>query len=121
MAAPAPRITRSSLRRILRWFLIPIYVILFCVTTLSWWLDYSSVLFAAQVTLLTTTLCVIPTVTPQLIEDQHTLAYATVETLLFVALLLGFGLWVFGPLVLGIWIAYAVALLLLLEVGSHVT
>jgi hypothetical protein len=41
------------------------------------------------------------------------------QILLFVATIVGFGLWAFGTSALGIWIAYAVALVVLLEVGGH--
>jgi hypothetical protein len=77
-------------------------------------------LFVSQIGLLISTICTVPTIASNVAGEQRRFAGMTLQILSFVVLIVGFGLWVFGTEALGIWIAYAVALILLLEVGGHV-
>lgn len=121
MAAPAPSLGSPTPRFLRLWLrvIVVLYVLLLCAAALSWWIGSSDLLFIAQMGLLTTTLCLIPTVAYLLVGERRIVARVIVETLLFVALLVGFSLWVFGTAVLRIWIAYAVTVILLLEAGGH--
>jgi hypothetical protein len=103
-----------------RWIiivLIIVVVLLLGTAILSWWIGSLTLLFIAQMGLLTVAVCVTPTVT-RLVMDEQSVARVAVETLVFVALLSGFGLWVFGKSALGVWIAFAAGLVLLLEIGA---
>lgn len=118
-AAPPPIVPPRRFLRLWLRVIITLYIFLLCAAVLSWWIGSSDLLFIAQMGLLTTTLCLIPTVAYLLVGERRIVARVIVETLLFVALLLGFSLWVFGTAVLRIWIAYAVTVILLLEAGGH--
>lgn len=51
---------------------------------------------------------------------MYRLARALVESILFIGLLIGFALWLFGPAVLGSWLIYAlVIIIILLEFGGN--
>jgi hypothetical protein len=80
----------------------------------------SRVLFIAQMGLLAVTICAIPTLVYRFLGEGRRLARVATETLLFGAVLVGFGVWIFGAPILGIWIAYTVGVILLLEVGGHI-
>lgn len=92
-------------------------------TVLSWlvfqWRGTAALLFVGQMTLLTITICLTPTISYYLTKRRGRVARVVVETLLFAVLLFSFGFWLFGSAVFGIWIAYAMVLILLLEIGGH--
>lgn len=80
----------------------------------------TSFLFASQMLLFTVAVCLTPTIAQGLTKQQGRIVRVAVETLLFVALLLGFSLWLFGTSAFGIWIGYASVLIFLLEAGSNI-
>jgi hypothetical protein len=79
----------------------------------------AALLFASQMALLTVAVCLTPTIAYHLTKRWGRLARVVLETTLFMALLLGFGVWLFGVSAVGIWIIYAIGLILILEAGSH--
>lgn len=83
------------------------------------WRGAAAFLFVSQVTLLTITVCLTPTISYYLTKRRGRVARVVVETLLFAVLLFSFGFWFFGSAIFGIWIVYAIVLILLLEIGSH--
>jgi hypothetical protein len=106
-------------------------VLLLGVAIVARWISSPRLLFVAQMGFLTVGLCITPTVAYKLTKHRgaaneylgempnRPMARAVAETLLFIAIILGFGLWVVGKPILGIWTVYAVATVVLLEFGSH--
>jgi von Willebrand factor type A domain len=80
----------------------------------------NTLLFLGQMVLLTASICLIPTIIYWFTKRRNRLVHVAVESLLFIALFLGFGLWMFGRSAFGSWIFYAAALILLIEAGSHI-
>jgi len=80
----------------------------------------SKALFAGQMALITLAVCLVPTIASGLIQNRGRVVRILTETALFATLLVTFSYWLFGAGGLGVWIAYALALTLLLEVGSHI-
>jgi hypothetical protein len=78
-----------------------------------------TLLFLSQMVLLTTSLCLIPTITYWITKQRNRLVHLSLESLLFLLLFVGFSLWMLGRLALGNWIFYAAALILLLEAESN--
>src|SRR5947199_1201481 len=87
---------------------------------LASWLRQPSLIFASQMTLLTVALCLTPSIAHWLTKRGRRVARIVVESFLFTIVSLSFGLWLFGTSIFGVWIAYAVVLVLLLEVGSNI-
>ncbi|HEY1349556.1 MAG TPA: VWA domain-containing protein [Ktedonobacteraceae bacterium] len=77
-------------------------------------------LFLSQMILLTASICLIPTILYWFTKRRNRLVHVAVESLLFIVLFLSFGLWMFGRSAFGNWIVYAVALIVLIEAGSHI-
>jgi hypothetical protein len=115
LAAPPPIILR-------RWWLyalLLIGVIAGASLLLFWWRGSAGLLFASQIVLLTVAVCLTPTIAHHLTKRWGRVARVVLETTLFTALLLGFGVWLFGVAVVGVWIIYTIVLILILEAGSH--
>lgn len=83
-------------------------------------LGSSVALFIGQIVLLTVTLCLIPTFVHQFKIFSGRVVRIAVESILYFIVFLCFGLWLFGLSAFGNWIAYALVLLFLLEVGSNI-
>jgi len=66
------------------------------------------------------TLCLIPTLVHQFKVFSGRVVHIAVESILYLIVFLCFSLWLFGSSAFGIWIVYALVLLLLLEVGSNI-
>ncbi len=79
----------------------------------------AKLLFAGQMALFTASICLIPTIAHRLTQRHGRVARILLETVLFTILLIAFGLWIFGTGGFGIWVVYAIGLILVLEVGSH--
>lgn len=115
LAAPPPIVLR-------RWWLYALLLVGVLASAsllLFWWRSSAGLLLASQMTLLTVTVCFTPTIAHHLTKRRGRVARVILETLLFAALLLGFGFWLLGNAAFGVWIVYATVLILLLEVGSH--
>lgn len=121
-AAPIPSLTSKVLLFGIVVFLLigfGLWIFITLSSPLAGWVNTTRFLFAGQMILLTIAVCLTPTIAHLVTQQRGRVARVIVETLLFVALLLGFGWWMFGFGAFGFWIAYAVVLILLLEVGSH--
>jgi hypothetical protein len=115
LAAPPPIVLR-------RWWLYALLLVGVLASAsllLFWWRSSAGLLLASQMTLLTVTVCFTPTIAHHLTKRRGRVARVILETLLFAALLFGFGFWLLGNAALGVWIVYATVLILLLEIGSH--
>jgi hypothetical protein len=117
IASLPPPPTKSEL---VKWIVGAVLVLSIGAFFLSQLIGASRVLFIAQMGLLAATICAIPTLVYRFVGEERRLARVAMETLLFGAVLVGFSMWIFGVSVLGIWIAYAVGVILLLEVGGHI-
>ena len=80
---------------------------------------WNVLLFVCQMLLLTGVICLIPTFVSWLVRRGGYAVLVIVESAAFVVTFVGFGFWLFGSVVLGTWILYAAALVLLIEAGSH--
>jgi len=80
----------------------------------------STLLFLSQMVLLTVSICLLPTIIYWFTKRRNRIVHVAVESFLFIVLFLSFGLWMFGTSAFGNWIAYAVALVVLIEAGSHI-
>ena len=67
---------------------------------------------AAQMLLLTVSICFTPTITNVLARQSGRVARVVIETTLFITILIVFSLWIFGWKGLGSWIIYAIGLTL---------
>ena len=76
--------------------------------------------FSSQLIIFTVVVCLTPTFAGCLTKEQNRAVSVLVESVLFIVLILGFGLWLFGKSILGNWIIYTVVLVLLLEIGSNI-
>ncbi len=81
--------------------------------------SWSELLFFCQMLLLTVVVCLAPTVVSWILRRGRYVVRVIVESLAFIVIFLGFGLWLFGGSALGIWIIYASALTVVIEAGSH--
>src|SRR6266851_944133 len=86
------------------------------VPVISFW---SMLLFILQMLLLGAVVCLIPTLASWIVRRGSYAVLVVVESAVFVAAFVGFGLWLFGPAALGLWILYAAALVLIIEAGSR--
>jgi hypothetical protein len=80
---------------------------------------WNTLLFAFQMLLLTTVICLIPTLVSWIVRRGSYAILTVVESAMFVAAFAGFGIWLFGATALGTWILYAAALVLIIEAGSR--
>jgi len=113
---PPPPLPGRVWRRLVR----VLFTLSVCGTALSLWVGIPRLLFLAQIGLLTATVCAVPTIASKVAGEQRRFARMALQILLFVSLIVGFALWVLGTSAMGIWIVYAVGLVLVLEVGGHV-
>jgi hypothetical protein len=74
-------------------------------------------LISLQMILLSTVLCLVPTLTHRFIKLRA--LRVLLESSLFIALFCAFGLWVFASSPLGAWVYYVSCLVVLLEVGGN--
>jgi hypothetical protein len=75
--------------------------------------------FLAKMTLLTGVVCVVPSFAFQVTKHRGRAVRVVLEATLFVATIILFGIWLIGTSDVGRWIPYAIGLVLVLEVGSH--
>jgi serine/threonine-protein kinase len=76
-------------------------------------------LLAGQMILFTAGVCLIPTLADLFAQRRGRVIRILLETTLFTLTLIAFSLWLFGRAGLGSWIVYAIGLILVLEIGSH--
>ncbi len=84
------------------------------------WKGGNSLVFVSQMMFLIAAICLIPFISHQLTKRWGVMAYIFVESLLFIVLILGFNLWVFGTSNVGMWIGYVIVFILLLEIGASI-
>jgi hypothetical protein len=114
-AAPPPGLPGPLWRRLI----LVLWALCVCGLTVAWWVGIPSLLFLAQMGFLTLAICAVPAIASEVAGEERRFTRMALQIISFVTLLVVFALWVFGISALGIWIAYAVALILLLEVGGH--
>lgn len=113
----------ASPPRLARWLvlvLIPAALLIGISILIFQWVGSSGLLFAAQMLLLATVICLVPTLASFFVRPEKRVALVTIESGLFSSILVGFGLWFFGKSAIGPWIAYAFVLVVLIETGSHI-
>jgi hypothetical protein len=93
--------------------------LLYVIPVVGQWRSKAEFILAGQMTLVTVVVCLTPTAAHLFTKQHGRVARVIVETLLLVSLFLSFAWWLFGTAILGIGIAYAIVLILLLEIGSH--
>ncbi len=114
-AAPAPSMGfKSVIYFLIGFLLLGVGILLF-----SKILGNAKSLLATQILLLTLGVCFTPTIADGMTSKKGRVARVLVETTLFIVVLVLFSFWVFGKTGIGIWIGYALALTLILEIGSH--
>jgi hypothetical protein len=79
----------------------------------------AALLLIVQAALLAAALSLAPTVSHRLTRGRGRVLRVAVESALFLCALVLFYVWVWGRAPLGAWVAYAVGLVLLIEVGSN--
>ena len=82
-------------------------------------LGWHRLLFATRMLLLTTSVCVTPTLSYYLTLLWGRVARAILESLLFNVIVVSFYLWLWGSEGVGHWIIYPVTLILIVEAGGH--
>jgi hypothetical protein len=84
------------------------------------WLIQNNFGGVIQIILLTITICITPTITHLFTQKKSRIARSLLESFLFIGLLLGFSLWMFGLSSLGFWIIPSILLILVVEIGSNI-
>src|SRR6266849_5364443 len=82
-------------------------------------LGWHRVLFVTQMSFLTASVCLTPTLSYHLTKRWGRFARATLEILLLNVIVVSFYLWLWGSEGLGHWIIYPVTLILIVEAGGH--
>ncbi|GEM_PF-2822908 len=80
----------------------------------------TQMLLAGQMSLLTVSICLTPTIVRKLTQHRGRVSRVLFETTLFSSILIGFSLWIFGASGLGSWTVYVLGVLLVLEAGSNI-
>lgn len=114
-ALPAPPAPSPSFPLLLTF----ISIIVGALLLLFWWSDNTRFFFVSQMMLVTITICITPSIAHHLTKQWGHFTHMTLEIALFIVLLFVFSVWLLGKNALGVWIVYAIGLILLLEVGSH--
>ena len=120
--SPPPRLAASPFRlpKTLGLILISVALLAGASVLIFQWVGGRGLLLIAQMLLLIITLCLIPTFVGLFVKPEKRVAVVTIESGLFSAFLVSFGFWFFSVSAIGPWIAYAVALIVLIEAGSNI-
>ncbi|GHO58077.1 hypothetical protein [Ktedonobacter robiniae] len=76
-------------------------------------------LFVCQMILLTIAVCFTPTFVAFFFYRSGRIVSLLIEIVAYIVIFLGFAFWFLGASALGIWLFYAIALVLLIDIGSH--